>query len=281
MKKYVLYDAIIDINKTSALANSAKELLKFLNLKVPVLSHAPRDIGCESIGLGIEAFHGSNAKVLALASKEKSEIVCVEDGSFLSLRKSKEELSKNDKLREQVEAELVKEGLELNLNIKIHTLAQFLIEHVGLSKIRKNIKNSFGKFNAALYLGSYRCQIEKYSDSSVYALLLDSIGLKLVDYDLKNQISGYEISDTHEELAFKMAGNLMLDMFDNGADFVVVNDARSFIMFDEYQKELEKSVGREIGLSVFGLAELLLLAFGVTEKGKIGLDRHKVKTDIL
>ncbi len=281
MRKYVLYDAIIDINKTSALATSTKELLKFLNLEIPVLKKAPKDVGCESISLNPKSYYIANAKVLALAAKEQSEIICVEDSSFLSLRKSKEELAKDDKLREKVELELAKEGLELDLKVKVHTLAQFLLNVVGITKIKKNIKNSFEKFNASLYLGSYKCQIDKYSDTNYYTILLKATGITLLNYNLKNQVSGYEIYDVNQKLSFRMAGELMLDMFDNAADFVVVNDARSFIMFDNYQKELEKSVNREIELSVFGLAEILLLAFGVTDKGKIGLKEHKIKTSIV
>ena len=98
---------------------------------------------------------------------------------------------------------------------------------------------------------------------------------------MKKQVCGYDINDANEELSYKIAGSLMLDMFDNAADFVVANDARSFVMFDEHQKKLESSIGREIGLSVFGLAEILLLALGVTDKKKIGLNNHITKTNIL
>ncbi|MCF6173374.1 MAG: hypothetical protein L3J44_06280 [Campylobacteraceae bacterium] len=281
MKNYVLYDGIIDINKTSALVNSTKELFAFLNLKIPVLKNAPRDLGFESIGLDMQAFHLSNAKVLALGTKEEKEIICAEDSSFLSLRISKEELAKNDKLRENIETQLAKEGLELDLKVKVHTLAQFLLKNVGLAKLKKRVENKFDNFRTALYLGSYKCQIQKYSDINAYETLLKMIGLSLVDYKLKDQVNGYEIIDVQEELSFKMAGTLMLDIFDNAADFVIINDARSFIMFDNYQKELEKSIGREIGLSIFGLAEILLLAFGVINKSKIGLNLHKIKTDIV
>ncbi len=281
MKKYVLYDAIININKTLPLVNSTKELFKFLNLKVPVLKNASRDLGCDSIGIDCVGFHEANAKNLALASKENSHIVCVEDSSFLSLNLTLEELKKDEKFRRSIEETLAKEELELDLNIEILTLAEFLLEVLGKSKIQKKVINSFEKFMAALYLGSYQCQIHKYSNTNAYSDILNVVNLKLVNYNLKNQVSGYDIYDLNEELSLKMSGNLMLDMFDNAADFVVVNDARSFVMFDDLQKDLEKKVGREIGLSVFGLAEILLLAFGMSDKAKIGLNDHAVKTNMI
>ncbi len=281
MKKYVLYDAIININKTLPLVSSTKKLFEFLNIKIPVLKDSIRDLGCDSLGIDPIGFHEANAKNLALAAKENSDIVCVEDSSFLSLNITLEKLKKDEKFRHILETTLAKEDLELDLDIKIFNLADFLLQTLGKSKIQKKVINNFEKFMAALYLGSYQCQINKYSDTNKYSDILDSANLKLIKYNLKNQVSGYDVYDLNEELALKMAGTIMLDMFDNAADFVVINDARSFVMFDNLQKDLEKSVGREIGLSVFGLAEILLLAFGVTDKEKIGLNDHKIKTTLI
>ncbi len=281
MKKYVLYDAIIDINKTLPLVSSTKELFKFLNLEVPVLKDAKTDLGCDSLGVDPVGFYEANAKNLALASRENSHIVCVEDSSFLSLNLTLEKLKKDENLRNTLEATLAKEELKLDLNIEILSLAQFLLTVLGTTKIKKNVVNSFEKFLSALYLGSYQCQINKYSNTQAYKDILSAIDLKLVNYNLKNQVSGYDIYDLNNELALKMSGTIMLDIFDNAADFVVINDARSFIMFDYLQKDLEKSIGREIGLSIFGLAEVLLLAFGVSDKEKIGLNNHKIITSIV
>jgi succinate dehydrogenase / fumarate reductase cytochrome b subunit len=276
MKKYVLYDSIIDINATSPLVKSTNALFKFLNIQVSSLKNAPRDIGCESIGLDTKAFHDANAKILALASQEKSDIVCAEDSSFLSLNLTLTKLKEDEKLKSEIDKKY-----QIDFEINILSLADFLVKEIGLSKIKKNVKNSFEKFYAALYLGSYQCQVTGYCDNSSYQELMDTIGLKLVNYDLKNQVCGYEINDVNKDLSFKMAGSLMLDMFDNAADFVVISDARSFVMFDKHQRELEKRVGRDIGLSVFGLAELLLLSFGVTNKSDIGLDDHCVEVKLI
>jgi succinate dehydrogenase / fumarate reductase cytochrome b subunit len=276
MKKYVLYDSIIDINSTSALVQSTNELFDFLKIKVPSLKNAPRDIGCESMALDTKAFHDANLKTLSLASQEKSDIVCADDSSFLSLNLTLDRLKKDEKFKAEAQ-----NGYQINFEINIFSLVDFLVNEVGVSKIKKNVKNSFEKFNTALYLGSYQCQVSKYSDNSAYTKLFDAIGLKQIDYRLKNQVCGYEINDVNTDLSFKMAGSLMLDMFDNAADFVVISDARSFVMFDKHQKELEKQVGRDIGLSVFGLSELLLLAFGLGDKDKIGLNNHAVKTEII
>ena len=281
MKKYVLFDSILDINHTLPLVSSAKELFAVLGFDIPVLSGASKDKGLEFRGEDSFAFYLQNAKTLALAGVQKSDIVCAEDSSFLSLKCTLSKLQEDEKIKDMVIDELKKESLELSFDVEILTMADFIIKEFGLKKLKKETKNSFDKFLAALYLGSYQCQLSKYADSNSYEKLLETVGLKLVSYDLKNQVCGYEISDTDEKLSYKMAGALMLDMFDNAADFVVINDARSFVMFDELQKELESVVGREIGLAVFTLAEVLMMALGVSDKKRLGLDNHAVKSDIV
>ncbi|MDX1809857.1 MAG: heterodisulfide reductase [Sulfurospirillaceae bacterium] len=281
MKKYVLFDSIIDINTTEPIARSTQELLKFLNVKLVNIKNFSRDTGIEDMGFDMKNFYINNAKNLALANKEQCSIICADDSSYLSLCVCVEELKNNEELKNEINSLLREEKLELDLDIEIYTLADFLVKELGNKKISKHIKHKFEQFNAAMYLGSHKCLISKYTDLDSYSEILNILGINVINYDLKDQSSGYEILDINPNLAFKMSGALMLDMFDNAADFVVVNDARSFVMFDKHQKELEKSVGREIGLSVFGLAQILLLGFGETNKDVLGLNDHKVKTKII
>lgn len=281
MKKYVLFDSIIDINTTEPIAHAATEVLKFLNIKLIEIKNFTRDASVQEMGFNKKKFYINHAKNLALANKAQCGIICADDSSYLSFCVCAEDLRNDEELKNEINSILREENLELDLNIEIYNLADFLVKEFGIKKLSKHIKQNFEKFNAALYLGSNKCQIGKYADLSSYCELLKTLGIKKINYDLLDQSSGYEILDVNEKLAFKMSGSLMLDMFDNAADFVIINDARSFVMFDKYQKELEKSVGREIGLSIFCLAQILLLSFGETDKEALGLNHHKVKTKII
>lgn len=112
-------------------------------------------------------------------------------------------------------------------------------------------------------------------------MLLDLVGAKRIAYASAYESDGFEVLDISTPLAYNLASKAMLDMFDNAADFVVVSDARSLVMFDFYQKALEKSVQREIELSVLSLAQVLLLAFGIVDKKSIGLDQHKIPATLI
>ncbi|WP_331774000.1 HdrB C-terminal domain-containing protein [Sulfurospirillum sp. 1612] len=281
MKKYVLFDNIIDINATEPIAISTRELLKFLKVETLTIKELSRDLGSHDMGYDKKGFYVANAKNLALANKEGGAIICAEDSVFLSIQLTIQALRNDAALKSEIDTLLKEQDLELDLDIQINTLADFLVEEIGLSKISKLVKNNFGAFNAAIYLGSSQCQLSQFSTLGSYTDILKTLGAQCISYDLADQSSGYEIKEIKQELAFKMSGSLMLDMFDNAADFVLVNDARSFVMFDQHQRELEKTVGREIDLSIFSLAQLVLLAFGETNREVLGLKYHKIQTKII
>ena len=281
MKRYVLFDNVIDVNATEPIAISARELLKFLKVETLTIKALSRDLGSHNMGYDKKGFYIANAKNLALANKEQCAIICAEDSVFLSLQLTIQALRNDAALKSEIDTLLKEEDLELDLDIKIDTLANFLVKEIGLSKISKLVKNNFEAFNVAIYFGSHQCQLSQFSTLDSYTNILKTLGAKLISYDLSNQSSGYEIHEINQKLAFKMSGSLLLDMFDNAADFVLINDARSFVMFDKYQRELEKTVGRDIDLSIFSLAQLLLLGFGETNREVLGLKYHKIQTKII
>ena len=52
-------------------------------------------------------------------------------------------------------------------------------------------------------------------------------------------------------------------------------------MFDNKQKSLEKAVGRDINLPVYSIAQVVLMALGCVDRGRLGVDTHKVATTLI
>lgn len=48
-----------------------------------------------------------------------------------------------------------------------------------------------------------------------------------------------------------MAANIILDAYDSGADFMVVNQAKDFYMFDTCSKKLMQDSGRDLRIFMF------------------------------
>ncbi|WP_263832702.1 HdrB C-terminal domain-containing protein [Sulfurospirillum oryzae] len=281
MKNYFLFDAIIQREKTAPMITAARKLIDLLNIDAPSFKNAKADLGSEYMGLDRLKFLEHYAYNLTLAAEQKRDILCFEQSSLICHAHTKEILLNDDNLKFEIASRLEKKNLALNLDVNVISLEQLLLEEVGREKLTTLLKNPFGNFQAALFLGSNACRAKKYSKAEFIPDLLDLIKLKSIKHASMYESDGFEVYDASSLLAKKLGAKAMLDMFDNAADFILVSDARSFVMFDFYQKELEKTAGRDIGLSVLSLAELLLLAFGNTDKKSIGLDQHKVAITLI
>lgn len=281
MKQYFLFDKLIQSDKTSSFATAAKTLVELLKIDAIPFKDAKADIGSEMLSLDKMKFYERNAYTLSLASMEQRDILCFENSSFTSLWMTKEALSNDDDLKNLIAQKLSKNNIVLNLTTNIVTLEAVLQEDIGFKQLEMMIKNPFNKFNVALFLGTSTCRAKKHSDTALSGTLLDLVGAKRIAYESAYESDGFEVLDVSTTLSYGLASKAMLDMFDNAADFVVVSDARSLVMFDFYQKALEKSVQREIELSVLSLAQVLLLAFGIVDKKSLGLDQHKISATLI
>lgn len=275
MAEYRLYDNVIEKNSASSFVSSAIELLKLLNIEAPILKNTKVDIATEGKSLSEEAFLYNSAFTLASASTENADIICVEDSSYTSLNIAKLILLENKSTCELINQKLEKSGLSLNLDINILHINDILKDVIGFERLKTLVKRSFKDFNIAIFNGNKTHNLTNNDE------ILKLTGAKIIDFDTQNDSDGYEIVKSAPAYAKKLAAKVMLDMFDNGADFVVTNDTRSFYMFDTLQNDLEKSVGRDIALSVFSTSQVILLALGYEDLAKMGLDTHKVVTALI
>jgi len=281
MKRYFLFDSILQSEKAPSLAIAARSLLAFLELDVPSLKEVKADMGSEIMALNKLAFIERNAYTLSLCAKEGGALVCVENSAFISFQLTKEALSNEPALRDAVALSLSKKGLELNFQVDIVNLETFLVNEVGMDKLASLVKHPLSDFYVAHFFGTSFCQARKFTDLGLTCNLLSMIQAKKVTFESCYESDGFEVLDVSEKLAYTLASTTMLDMFDNAADIVLVDDVRSFIMFDFYQKSLEKTASREIELPVMTLAHILLLAFGVHDKAKLGFTKHKVPVTLI
>lgn len=74
MKKYFLFDKIIQSDKTSSFATAAKTLIALLEIDAIPFKDAKADIGSEMLGLDKMKFYERNAYTLSLASIEQRTI---------------------------------------------------------------------------------------------------------------------------------------------------------------------------------------------------------------
>ncbi len=103
--------------------------------------------------------------------------------------------------------------------------------------------------------------------------------LKAKTLQIKGLSSGFELLNLNANLAYKIAADIVLEAYDSGCDFLVVDDLKDFYMFDTCSKNLMKESGREFeDFYILNSHEFASLMQG--EKSA-GLKNHKLKVSLL
>ena len=151
-------------------------------------------------------------------------------------------------------------------------LNKTLIIDFGTFEENYEIKHNFKDFNIAYYPSKESIQtLTLLNKLDANILKLDSMKLDLAKNTFnKNPLITYHVAIT-----------ILLDAFDNNADFLLVDTFEDFYIFDYNRKQLEKLSGREIILPIIHKNELQKLATGKHSEAKKTLDKHQINPEII
>lgn len=135
------------------------------------------------------------------------------------------------------------------------------------------VKHSFKAFNIAYYNGKQGCQ-----KTENLLCALDAKYLKIPS--MSNDVAK-ETFHINQEFTYKLTAEVILDAFDHGADFIVVDNEADFYLFDSNRKALEAVSGREVTLPVIHSNELSKLVCGLHDDVQKTLVLHSVNPQII
>ena len=151
-------------------------------------------------------------------------------------------------------------------------LNKTLIIDFGNFEENYEIVHNFKDFTIAYYPSNNSEQtFEMLRKLDANILKLDSMKLDLAKNTFnKNPLITYHVAST-----------ILLDAFDNSADFLVVDTAEDFYIFDYNRKQIEEICGREILIPIIHKNELQKLINGNHKEAKSTLDKHQVNSQII
>ena len=106
--------------------------------------------------------------------------------------------------------------------------------------------------------------------------LIEVLGGTVVDYAGAHKCCGFPIITMNREASLKQAGTHLGDAIDADADCLVTPCPLCHLNLDLQQPLAEQVVGRDLGLPVLHLPQLVGLAFGLEPK-ELGFGKHVVK----
>ena len=185
---------------------------------------------------------------------------------------------------EQVNTLLTQQGCSpYQGTTEVKHLLWALVGDYGLEALKAKVVRQLTGLKCAAFYGCYLLRAQKHLpfDDPFHPESLESVfrtvGATPVYYQGRTQCCGWPLSSYATTQSFQMAGKHLQAAIDAGADCLVTPCPLCHLNLDSRQPEVEKVIGRSLGLPVLHLPQLVSLALGI-EPEKLGLDNHVVST---
>jgi succinate dehydrogenase / fumarate reductase cytochrome b subunit len=185
---------------------------------------------------------------------------------------------------ERVNGFLKQEGCSLYRgSSEVKHLLWALVGDYGLEALEKKVSRKLEGLKCASFYGCYLLRVQHHLpfddpfNPQSMERVFQTVGATPVIYRGRTQCCGWPLSSYATEQAFRMAGMHIQEAIAAGADCIVTPCPLCHLNLDSRQPEVEKVIGRSLGLPILHLPQLVALALGISPQD-LGLDRHIVST---
>ncbi len=241
-------------------------------------------------GAGVIAEHNPeladtlNARTFAMAQKTGHMMMNICSTCQGSQSECQERLDADTGYRDHINEVLAQEDLHYEPGVTNKNFLWLLIEDYGLDQLVTHIKRPLAGLRVGPFYGCYvlrpttRLGYQEHPERDLYMeWLIESLGGEVVEYDGSRKCCGFPVITMNRETSLKQAGRHIGDAIDEGADALVTPCPLCHLNLDLQQPDASKVVGRDLGLPVLHLPQLVGLALGLEPK-ELGMNKHVVRT---
>jgi succinate dehydrogenase / fumarate reductase cytochrome b subunit len=240
-------------------------------------------------GAGVIAEHNQeladtlNARTFALAAETDATMMNICSTCQGSQTECQERLDANADYREVINENLegglrYEKGKVVNKN-----LLWLLVEDIGLDEVTRRVKRPLTDLKVGPFYGCYivrptdRLGIDESHPRERYMhMLIEALGGTVIEYAGQHKCCGFPLITMNKDASLKQAGRHIGDAIDAEADCLVTPCPLCHLNLDLQQPLAERAAGRDLGLPILHLPQLVGLAFGLDPK-ELGFQRHVVK----
>jgi succinate dehydrogenase / fumarate reductase cytochrome b subunit len=268
---------------TPELHGAMEKVAPLLDIELETLDRA------SCCGAGVIAEHSQeladtlNARTFALAQQTDAVMMNICSTCQGSQTECQERLDANADYREHVNSHL-EGGLRYDKGRVVNkNFLWLLVEDIGLDELRNRVKRPLKDLRVGPFYGCYivrptdRLGIDEDLPRDRYLhMLIEALGGTVIEYAGQHKCCGFPIITMNKEASLKQAARHIGDAIDAEADCLVTPCPLCHLNLDLQQPLAERYGGRDLGLPVLHLPQLVGLALGL-EPDDLGLARHVVK----
>jgi succinate dehydrogenase / fumarate reductase cytochrome b subunit len=228
-----------------------------------------------------------NARNLAIAEAKQLPILTVCSTCQGMLSRANKVLRENKEMATRVTNILQKIGVKYRGGTEVKHLLQIIVEDFGLERLRGLVTDPLKGLKIAPFYGCHilrPADIVRFDDPwNPHSLedLISALGAEPIKFKGRIECCGFPLLFIKESTANKMAGTLLAEAVDGGADLMVTPCPLCHISLDTFQSKAAKEVKKRISLPILHLPQLVGLALGI-DVYSLGLSRHMVSVkDVL
>ena len=242
-------------------------------------------------GAGVIAEHNQelvdtlNARTFALAQQTGLSMMNICSTCQGAQSECQQRLDADSAYRAHINEVLAADGLEYRRGIENKNLLWLLVEDYGLDELGKHVTKPLEGLRVGPFYGCYilrpkhRLGYDERPERDLYLdRLIEALGGEVVEYAGARKCCGFPIVTMNRETSLRQAGTHIGDALDADADCLVTPCPLCHLNLDMQQPEAAKIVGRELGLAVLHLPQLIGLAMGFEPK-ELGMGKHIASTE--
>jgi len=237
-------------------------------------------------GAGVIAEHNQeladtlNARTFALAQQTDGELMMNICSTCQGAQtECQQRLDANSDYRSHVNESLQSESLSYQPGLTNKNFLWLLVEEIGLAALQAKVTRPLADLRVGPFYGCYivrpmdQLHIDDEHPRHRYLhWVIEALGGTVVDYAGVYKCCGFPIITMNKENSLRQAGRHLADALDADADCLVTPCPLCHLNLDLQQPLAQKVVGRELGLPVLHLPQLVGL-----EPKQLGMNKHVVR----
>ncbi len=279
MKEYIYYPGCSVKTNAKHYEESILPVFRILGLDLEELPDWNCCGATASMSVDDEKAAAINGRILAIAEKAEKDIIAPCAACYLSLKKANQYLTDHSESSEKILAELKKLDLEYKGTIKVKHPVEVLLNEIGADAIKEKVQQELKGIKVASYYG---CQVvrpfEDFDDMDYpqsMDTLLESIGVKTVDFTAKTKCCGGALTANLEELGSRLNYIILKEAKKKGADAVVTLCPLCLFNLEITQQKISKIYDEDFKMPILFFSQLMGLAFGLP-KEDLGFSRSLI-----
>ena len=217
------------------------------------------------------------ARNLAVAEKEGMDLVMVCSACFNRVKRAHRELLEDEALRTKINDIM---DVKFEGTVESRRFLDVRVNDLGSEEIEKKVKR---RLKGKKGVGYYGCLIVRpaevaYEDPE-NPTSLDTIiklaGAEPLPFERKSKCCGGPLMVTNEDHAYALAGEILTEAQDAGADFIVVPCPMCHMALDGIQFKVERVLKKKFQIPILYFTQLLGYALGI-DPSELGLSRNMV-----